>query len=108
MSRVLVTGATGFIGSHCLAPLRERGFQVIALHRKAAPAPLAGVSWVPGDVMDRDRMRAIFNQHPIANAWHGLDYQLTRETVFKTPAQLSDAELDGILADSQIFPAGGN
>jgi nucleoside-diphosphate-sugar epimerase len=58
-SRVLVTGATGFIGSHCLAPLRERGYQVIALHRKAAPAPLAGVTWVPGDVMDRDRMRAI-------------------------------------------------
>ena len=30
-ARVLVTGATGFLGSHCLAPLVERGFDVVGL-----------------------------------------------------------------------------
>ena len=33
-NRVLVTGASGFLGSHCLAPLVERGFDVLALYRE--------------------------------------------------------------------------
>jgi nucleoside-diphosphate-sugar epimerase len=33
MKRVLVTGATGFIGSHILAPLRARGFEVHTIGR---------------------------------------------------------------------------
>lgn len=31
MRRVLITGAAGFIGRHCLAPLLDRGFEVHAL-----------------------------------------------------------------------------
>lgn len=36
MSRVLVTGATGFIGSQTLEPLRELGFEVIAAGSREA------------------------------------------------------------------------
>ena len=38
MKRVLVTGASGFIGRHALAPLAARGFEVIALSRDAGLA----------------------------------------------------------------------
>ena len=31
MKRVLLTGASGFIGSHCIAPLRRRGYEVVAV-----------------------------------------------------------------------------
>ena len=62
-SRVLVTGATGFLGSHCLAPLVERGFEVIALYRERAPLDVPGVKWVRGDVMDRRAMRSVLDQH---------------------------------------------
>jgi nucleoside-diphosphate-sugar epimerase len=31
MKRVLVTGASGFVGRHCLAPLRARGYEVHAV-----------------------------------------------------------------------------
>ena len=62
-NRVLVTGATGFLGSHCLAPLVERGFDVLALYRERAPLDVAGVRWVRGDVMDRAAMRALLDEH---------------------------------------------
>ena len=60
---VLVTGATGFLGSHCLAPLVERGYQVLGLYRHREPIAVDGVTWVRGDVTDRDRMQAIITEH---------------------------------------------
>jgi nucleoside-diphosphate-sugar epimerase len=54
--KTLVTGATGFIGSHLAEALRRRGDEVTALARSAAKAaalaPL-GVRVVPGDLHDR-------------------------------------------------------
>jgi nucleoside-diphosphate-sugar epimerase len=61
--RVLVTGATGFLGSHCLAPLVARGFDVLGLYRAHAPWDVPGVRWVRGDVMDRAAMRALLDEH---------------------------------------------
>jgi nucleoside-diphosphate-sugar epimerase len=53
--RALVTGATGFVGSHLAEALRRRGDEVTALARSAAKAaalaPL-GVRVVPGDLHD--------------------------------------------------------
>ena len=40
--RVLVTGATGFIGRQVLAPLRERGFEVHALSSRGEPGERPG------------------------------------------------------------------
>jgi nucleoside-diphosphate-sugar epimerase len=62
-NRVLVTGATGFLGSHCLAPLVERGFAVLGLHHNRAPQDVPGVRWVRGDVMDRMAMRMLLEEH---------------------------------------------
>lgn len=53
--RVLVTGATGFIGRHVLEPLLRRGFDVHAVTSRPAPpaqAP-AGVSWHRADLLDQ-------------------------------------------------------
>jgi nucleoside-diphosphate-sugar epimerase len=54
--KVLVTGATGFVGGHLAEALRRRGDEVTALARSAskaaALAPL-GVRVVPGDLHDR-------------------------------------------------------
>jgi nucleoside-diphosphate-sugar epimerase len=52
---VLVTGATGFVGSHVLAALSAAGHDCIATHRRAEPpAALPGVRWVRCDLLDTE------------------------------------------------------
>ena len=51
--RAIVTGATGFVGSHLVEVLRQRGDDVTALvrtSRKAEPLTALGVSVIPGDL----------------------------------------------------------
>ncbi len=50
--RVLLTGATGFIGSHCIAGLLERGFEVVATYNTRPPQPIDGVQWLQADLLD--------------------------------------------------------
>ncbi|WP_027797744.1 NAD-dependent epimerase/dehydratase family protein [Paraburkholderia acidipaludis] len=57
----LVLGATGGIGNEVARQLREAGWQVRALHRRAAEVarPGDGIDWQQGDAMDREAvMRA--------------------------------------------------
>jgi nucleoside-diphosphate-sugar epimerase len=49
--RVLLTGATGLIGSRAIAPLLAAGHEVHALARRAGPA-CAGVVWHEVDLLD--------------------------------------------------------
>lgn len=52
MSRVLVTGATGFIGRHALRPLLGAGHEVHAISRGAVPVDAPdGVAWHRGDLL---------------------------------------------------------
>jgi dihydroflavonol-4-reductase len=51
--KVLVTGATGFIGAHTVTRLLQGGHEVAALTRTSAPAlERAGMKAVRGDVAD--------------------------------------------------------
>jgi nucleoside-diphosphate-sugar epimerase len=46
MSRVLITGATGFIGRHCLQILTTKGYDVHAVSRRASPeSALPRLTW---------------------------------------------------------------
>lgn len=59
-SRVLVTGAAGFIGQHCLRYLAARGWQVTAIdvHEPQAPVP-AGVQFRLVDLCDRAQLAQV-------------------------------------------------
>ncbi len=48
--RVLLTGATGFVGSHLLKALSEH--EVFGLHRGERPAKSPGVTWIAQDLRD--------------------------------------------------------
>jgi nucleoside-diphosphate-sugar epimerase len=54
--KVLVTGASGFVGAAVCAALRERGHSVTALVRRPGSAP-AGVQEVKGDLADGEALR---------------------------------------------------
>jgi dihydroflavonol-4-reductase len=52
MTRVLVTGGTGFIGQHLVSALAARGRQVRVLDRRPPICAVAGVEYVSGSVLD--------------------------------------------------------
>lgn len=57
--RVLVTGATGFIGSHLCLRLREEGGEVHAVYRSGRPPESGDQIWWQADLADAREVRKI-------------------------------------------------
>lgn len=89
MATVLVTGGSGFIGSHIVAKLQKGGHRVIILSRNPARARVpisAGVEVRTGDVRKSEGLRAAmtgvdvvvnavqFPNHPVENPRKGYTY----------------------------------
>jgi len=72
--RVLLTGATGFVGSHCIEPLRRRGFDVVATHHGRAPRSVDGVTWQSVDLLDAAAVQRLIDEvkptHLLHLAWY--------------------------------------
>jgi len=56
--RVLLTGASGFVGRAAIAPLIRAGFEVHAIARRQIDAP-APVTWHVADLFDQDQMQRL-------------------------------------------------
>jgi UDP-glucuronate 4-epimerase len=109
MTRYLVTGAAGFIGSHVSHALLDRGDDVVGLDdmndyyevslkeaRLARLTPKPGFSFVKRDVADRDGMKQLFEAHRFDRVIHlaaqaGVRYSLTN------PHAYVDANLVGFV-----------
>lgn len=74
MKRVLLTGGTGFIGRHAVAPLRERGFDIHLIVHKSTPAPGAGVTPHECDLFDSAAVQSVVRKvspsHLLHFAWY--------------------------------------
>lgn len=70
--KVLVTGATGFVGRHCLEPLRARGFEVHGVSRHAMDDTSA--TWHVCDLVSEPSRRRLIEEiepsHLLHAAWY--------------------------------------
>lgn len=94
MSKILVTGGCGYIGSHTLVDLMEHDFEVISVDNlsNASALALEGVERITGttvsnypiDLTDREATRRIFEDHPdLDGIIHFAAYKAVGESVEK-------------------------
>lgn len=105
--RVIVTGASGFLGGHLVAQLRAAQVDVVGLTRSpdaAARLAALGVDAVVGDLLDAAALRSAFAQpadcvfHTAADTspWRGHAARQTRTNVDGTRAVLAAAQTAGV------------
>ncbi|MCS6960848.1 MAG: UDP-glucose 4-epimerase GalE [Pseudanabaenaceae cyanobacterium SKYGB_i_bin29] len=101
MMKILVTGGAGYIGSHCVLALQERGYDVLVLdnlvygHRDFLTDVLQ-VDWVQGDVNDRVLLDEIFTNYKIGAVLHFAAYAYVGESV-QLPAKYYRNNVGGSL-----------
>lgn len=94
MKKVLVTGGSGYIGSHTIVDLIENGYTVISAdnNSRSTPGMLEGVEKITGtkvknykvDLCNFDETRAIFEENTdIAGVIHFAAYKAVGESVEK-------------------------
>ncbi len=76
MNRVLMTGASGFIGRHCLQPLMDRGYEVHAVSSTHVPIDLAGPIWHQANLLDPQQVKELMSvvrpTHLLHLAWYAV------------------------------------
>lgn len=92
MAKILVTGGTGFIGSHTIVDLVENGFSVVSIdnHARSSSYAVAGIEQITGkkvknykvDLKNFDETRAVFQENPdITGIIHFAAYKAVGESV---------------------------
>jgi UDP-glucose 4-epimerase len=88
MSKILVTGGAGYIGSHAVLALKQAGYDVVILdnldygHRELVDRVLE-TELVIGDTRDRATLDRIFSTHNIDAVMHFAAYIAVGESVEK-------------------------
>lgn len=108
MSKILVTGGCGYIGSHTLVDLIENGFEVISIDNlsNSSEEVLDGVAEITGvkvrnyavDLCDRGATRQVFAGHPdLAGVIHFAALKAVGESVSQ-PIRYFDNNLNSLLS----------
>ena len=98
---ILVTGGAGYIGSHAVLALKEKGYDVVILdnlvygHRDVVEKSL-NVELVVGDTCDRALLDQIFNNREITAVMHFAAYAYVGESV-ENPAKYYHNNVVGTL-----------
>lgn len=103
---ILLTGATGYIGSHTWIELLDSGHQVVGVDNFLNSNPLVlerlrllsgcPLTFYQGDVRDERLLRNIFQNHPIKAVIHFAALKAVGDSV-KAPLDYYQNNLDGLL-----------
>ena len=112
MTKILVTGGAGYIGTHTCVELLNAGFDVVVLDNFCNSKPEAihrvqkitgkPVWLVNGDVRDKDCLRTIFRQHTISAVIHFAGLKAVGESV-ANPVKYYDNNVMGTLALIEVM-----
>jgi nucleoside-diphosphate-sugar epimerase len=70
MKQILITGATGFVGSHAIESALASGFQVTAVARSRVLEPLPGVEYRQVDLFDEEQVSYLVKSIRPSNLLH--------------------------------------
>jgi nucleoside-diphosphate-sugar epimerase len=74
VKRVLVTGGSGFVGTHSLSLLVDRGYEVHASYSRRRGPQLTEIAWHQADLLDGDQtaalVEAVAPTHLLHFAWY--------------------------------------
>jgi UDP-glucose 4-epimerase len=114
--RILLTGATGYIGSHTWLALLEAGFDVVGVDNFANSSPkvlerlaeLAGCAplFERVDVCDRAALQAVFAAHAIDAVVHFAAHKAVGESVQK-PLEYYHNNIGGLINTARVMEAHG-
>ena len=104
--KALVTGGTGFVGSHVARALVEAGHQVRVLHRAQSKLDaLRGIAYESalGDILDADALRSacedcdwVFHVAAVADYWRADRHKMFDANVRGTQQVLAAARAAGV------------
>ncbi len=110
--KILVTGGTGFIGSHTCVELLDAGYEVVIIDNLSNSKKevvsyierITGkkVSFYENDVCDKDALRKIFNENNIDAVIHFAGYKAVGESVLK-PLMYYRNNLDSTLSLLEVM-----
>jgi nucleoside-diphosphate-sugar epimerase len=73
MKKIILTGAAGFIGWHCIPPLLSRGYEIHAVTSRSVPPPTSRVQWHTLDLLNsdlvEDLVKSVHPTHILHLAW---------------------------------------
>ncbi|MDD3068578.1 MAG: GDP-mannose 4,6-dehydratase [Acholeplasmataceae bacterium] len=90
----LVTGGTGFIGSHLVDELLAGGEEVVIISNKSDKTINDNLSTVSADIVDIDQVRSVFTNYNIDGVFH-LAAMGVAPASFSNPRQFHDVNITG-------------
>lgn len=116
MSKILVTGGAGFIGSHTCVELLNAGYEIVVVDNlyNSSEKSLDRVreltgkdfSFYPFDIRDKENMQKIFDDHKIDACIHFAGLKAVGESCQK-PLEYYDNNIGGTLALCEVMRDNG-